>query len=193
MFTGIITFQGLVSGKTPETLSVSSPALRETLSLGDSISVNGACLTASSLLPDGFTADIMPETWNKTMLGTSREGDEVNLELAMAASGRFDGHLVQGHVDGVGTVASVEDADNSRLVRISLPADLSRFLAPKGSIAVNGVSLTVISAEPTAFTVGIIPLTWDNTTFHTLRPGDTVNLETDVIAKYVANFLAAKP
>jgi riboflavin synthase len=155
------------------------------LSEGDSVAINGVCLTATATRPGGFDADVMPETLRRTALGGLAEGDRVNLELPLRASDRLGGHIVQGHVDSTGAVESAVDDGFSRLVRISAPEELLRYVVEKGSIAVDGVSLTVAEVDDDGFTVALIPETLERTTLGSAAPGRTVNLEVDVVAKYV--------
>ena len=153
--------------------------------LGDSISVNGCCLTVVSNDDGAFTADVMKETLDKTSLGSLEPGAQVNLERAVTPATRLGGHIVQGHVDGTGTVVSRTPSEHWEVVEVSLPADLERYLVPKGSITVDGISLTVVEVRPDSFTVSLIPETLARTTLGARQPGETVNLEVDVIAKYV--------
>ncbi|MFT4188262.1 MAG: riboflavin synthase [Aeromicrobium sp.] len=159
---------------------------------GDSIAVDGCCLTAVDLTPDTFTADVMAESLARTSLGALEVGCKVNLERALAAGARLGGHLVQGHVDGTGELVSREPSEHWEILRFSLPADLSRYAVEKGSITVQGVSLTVVEVsdgpEPW-FSVSLIPTTLADTTLGALAPGDPVNLEVDVLAKYVERML----
>jgi len=160
------------------------------LSVGASIAVNGVCLTA--IQPDGDTVslDVIPETLSRTNLGNLETGSRVNLERPMPAHGRFDGHIVQGHVDGLGTVGSIRSAeDGSVVVELEVERDMLRYLVEKGSVTVDGVSLTVSSVSDTGFTVALIPHTLEVTTLGLRTEGDTVNLEIDVLAKYVERLL----
>jgi len=163
---------------------------------GESISVNGVCLTVVELLPDGFTADVMKETLDRTSLGRASAGVGVNLERAARMDSRIGGHLVQGHVDGTGSVIEIVPAAHWTLMRVSLPASLARFVAQKGSIAIDGVSLTVVDVidgpgqDEASFTVSLIPTTLAETNLGDRAVGDLVNLEVDVIAKYVARLQA---
>ncbi|WP_433497036.1 riboflavin synthase [Sphaerimonospora sp. CA-214678] len=158
--------------------------------LGDSIAVNGVCLTVTSVDGAVFTADVMKETLDRSSLGALRPGSRVNLERAVRADQRLGGHIVQGHVDGTGVILSREPGANWETVRISLPADLARYMVEKGSVAVDGVSLTVVEAAADRFSVGLIPTTLGLTTLGGKRPGDPVNIEVDVIAKYVEKLTA---
>jgi riboflavin synthase, alpha subunit len=159
---------------------------------GDSIAVNGVCLTVVELEGDEFTADVMAETLKRSSLGALTVGSPVNLERPMPADGRFGGHVVQGHVDGTGTIEARTPSENWEIVRVSLPADLARYVVEKGSITVDGVSLTVVDAADDHFTVSLIPTTLALTTLGRKQPGDPVNLEVDVIAKYVERLLGTR-
>ncbi|GHH62453.1 riboflavin synthase subunit alpha [Streptosporangium violaceochromogenes] len=158
---------------------------------GDSIAVNGVCLTVVDVEGEVFTADVMKETLDRSSLGALRPGSPVNLERAVRADGRLGGHIVQGHVDGTGTLLSREPGEHWEVVRFSLPAGLARYVVEKGSIAVDGVSLTVAGVDIGGFSVGLIPTTLRLTTLGAKRPGDPVNLEVDVIAKHVEKLLGA--
>jgi riboflavin synthase len=159
---------------------------------GDSIAVNGVCLTVLDVVGEGFTADVMKETLDRSSLGALRPGDPVNLERAATLGTRLGGHLVQGHVDGLGTLLSREASKQWEVLTIGLPERLSRYLVEKGSITVDGVSLTVVSVAAEQFTVSLIPTTLRFTTLGAKRPGDPVNLEVDVLAKYVERLLEAR-
>ena len=196
MFTGIVEERGEVvsvlrQGDSARMVIRAGIAL-EDARLGDSISVNGVCLTVAELEGDCFTADVMAETLTRTSLGLASSGSPVNLERAMPAHGRLGGHLVQGHVDGTGQILDIEPAEHWTVVRVSLPSQLSRYVAEKGSITVDGVSLTVVSVDDESFTVSLIPTTLRETTLGARRVGDPVNLEIDVIAKYVERLLQAR-
>jgi riboflavin synthase len=162
------------------------------LAAGSSIALNGCCLTAVEVDADGFACELTQETLRRTAFEQRlAPGARVNLERPLRADGRFDGHIVQGHVDGVGRVAELRRLGASAELRVAPPPELSRYLVVKGSLAVDGVSLTVAGLEPGAFTVALIPYTLENTTLGTLRTGDPVNLEADVVAKYVERLLAS--
>ncbi|MDO8561357.1 MAG: riboflavin synthase [bacterium] len=193
MFTGIITHTGIVADKTRNTLAVraSSDILRS-LKKGGSIAVDGACLTVTAKTGDSFSADVMPETFKRTNFGSLENGNLVNLELPATPQTFLSGHIVQGHVDAVGTVKEVKKDGNQFTLSISVPKQVSRYIVSKGSVTVNGVSLTVMNARPGVFSVGIIPHTWKSTMFHTLRPKMEVNVEVDVLAKYVEKSLGKK-
>ncbi len=196
MFTGIVEELGTIDeiedlGDSVR-LTVGAHTVLEDLSLGDSISVNGCCLTVVSATGTQWTADVMQETLDKTSLRGSRIGDTVNLERAVTANKRLGGHIVQGHVDGVGKTVSRTPSPHWEIVEISVPEELSRYLVDKGSITVDGVSLTVVSVGTDSFTVSLIPETLARTTLGARRPGDLVNLEVDLIAKYVERLLGAR-
>src|SRR3954447_14131915 len=196
MFTGIVEELGTVAAVEDQGDAIRLPARAapglEDAALGDSISVNGCCLTVAERTDDTWTADVMAETLVKTGLGALSAGDLVNLERAVTVGTRLGGHLVQGHVDVVGHVVRRDPGDHWDLVTISLPSELAPYLVDKGSIPVAGVSLTVVEAGDDAFTVSLIPETLRRTTLGFRMPGDPVNLEVDVIGKYVARQLAAQ-
>ncbi len=196
MFTGIVEELGEVVGVTPTAqdsalVAVRGPLVTSDARHGDSIAVNGVCLTVVDVDGGVFTADVMGETLRRSALGVLRAGDRVNLERAAALGSRLGGHLVQGHVDGVGEVLAREPAQRWETVRFRLPATLSRYVVEKGSITVDGVSLTVAEVGPDWFAVGLIPTTLSLTTLGARAVGDPVNLETDVLAKYVERLLGA--
>ncbi|MFS3129189.1 riboflavin synthase [Nocardioides sp. Bht2] len=194
MFTGIVEELGTVAGIEPQgdamRLSIRTENLLEDVHLGDSIAVNGCCLTVAEFSGDVWTADVMQETLDKTSLAGIAAGDRVNLERAMRADKRLGGHIVQGHVDGVGTVLKRTPSEHWEVVEFALPANLARYLVDKGSITIDGTSLTVVEAGPESFTVSLIPETLARTTLGFREPGDRVNLEVDVIAKYVEKLVA---
>jgi riboflavin synthase len=193
MFTGIVEELGTVEAIEPQgdalRLSIRTETVLSDVRLGDSIAVNGCCLTVASVDDGVWTADVMQETLDKTSLVGAGPGDRVNLERAVTAGARLGGHIVQGHVDGVGTVTRRTPSEHWELVEISLPPELSRYLVDKGSITVDGVSLTVVDTGARSFTVSLIPETLTRTTLGFRAPGDRVNLEVDVIAKYVERLL----
>ena len=192
MFTGIVEEVGRLKTTRPNQLSIAAQKVVEETKLGDSIAVNGACLTVTALDGGTFSVDIMPETLRRTNLGRLRPGDQVNLERAMSLGSRMGGHLVQGHVDGTGRVLSLTPENQARIVRYSAPPQLMRYIVPKGFIAVDGVSLTVIDCDATSFTVSLVAYTQQNTTLARNRPGDLVNLEIDIVAKYLEGLGEAK-
>jgi len=170
-------------------LRVRAPGIAAEVKLGESVAVSGACLTVVSSERDAFEAEMMEETIRSTRLGSLKPGDKVNLERALRLGDRLDGHLVSGHVDGTAAVKRVEDAGDTRKCWISLLPSLSGFIASKGSVAIDGVSLTVIDAAGGEFSVGLIPTTLRETTVGGLRPGDRVNIEVDLIARYIARLM----
>jgi riboflavin synthase, alpha subunit len=185
MFTGIVEEVGVVRGTSSGCLVIGAKKVLEDTRPGDSIAINGACLTVTSINSDDFSVDIMPETFRHTNLGRLHYGDLVNLERAMLAGGRFGGHLVQGHVDGTGKVMALMPEEEAVIARISAPAELMPYMVNKGFIAVDGVSLTVTDYDDFSFSVSLVAYTCQNTTLGSRRPGDIVNLEVDVFAKYV--------
>lgn len=197
MFTGIVESLGTVAQITEvaggRRLVVDAGDLAIGLEVGESVAVNGVCLTAVEVSPLGVTTDVVAETLRRSNLGSVRVGDRVNLERPMRADGRFDGHIVQGHVDATGEVATVVREGEGRLVRISTPPDGLRYVVEKGSITVDGVSLTVTSVDVDGFEVALIPHTLSVTTLGLREPGDRVNLEFDVLAKYVERLLERQP
>jgi len=194
MFTGIVEELGTIEAIEDQgdavRLSVRGPLVTGDANLGDSIAVNGCCLTVVTSGEGVFTADVMRETLAKTALGTFTSGTRVNLERAVTPATRLGGHIVQGHVDGTGTVLERTPSDHWEIVKIGLPADLERYLVAKGSITVDGISLTVVDVMDDAFTVSLIPETLARTTLGFKQPGDIVNLEVDVIAKYVEKMVS---
>jgi riboflavin synthase len=195
MFTGIVEAMAVVRSAERRgdllVLGLRCDAGALGLVAGGSIAVNGCCLTAVDVSADGFTCELTPETLRRTSFGGRLRPDvRVNLERPMRADGRFDGHIVQGHVDGVGRVAEVVPLGESVEMSIEVPEDLERYLARKGSVAVEGVSLTVADLRPRSFTVALIPYTLERTTLGTTRTGDAVNIETDIVAKHVERLLA---
>ena len=184
MFTGLVADKGTIRAIRDGRLEVET-ALGAHLADGDSVAVNGVCLTAVEPHVDGFAADVMPETLRRSSLGPLGPGAEVNLELPLRAGDRMGGHVVQGHVDGTGEVESVRGEGNARVVRIAAAPELLRYVVEKGSIAVDGVSLTVAEVDDEGFTVALIPETLERTTLGSAGPGRTVNIEVDVLAKYV--------
>lgn len=197
MFTGIVTELGRVVGLDGDDvvrIEVEAPNTCDGLVVGDSIAVNGVCLTAVDIEADRFAVEAVPETMARSSLGSLATGGVVNLERPMLAHGRFDGHIVQGHVDGVGTIASMIEEGGSIRVRVTVPALLARYVVEKGSIAVDGTSLTVtavsdVGEDPSWFDVVLIPHTLEVTVFGSKGVGDPVNLEVDVIAKYVERMM----
>jgi riboflavin synthase len=194
MFTGIVAHKGSVVDVVDDAgirrLTVEAGALAD-LAVGDSIAVNGVCLTAVTVHDSRIGVEIVAETLSRSSLGGIHPGDPVNLERPMPAQGRFDGHIVQGHVDGVGTISRVISEGDNRRLTIEVPENLARFIVEKGSITVDGVSLTVAGVGSTSFDVALIPHTLQTTTLGLRLEGDQVNLEVDIIAKYVERLLGA--
>jgi riboflavin synthase len=185
VFTGIIEEIGKISQAQPNKLIIKARKVLEGSAIGDSIAVNGVCLTVTELGKDFFTVEVVPETLRRSSLGGLRTGDIVNLERAMALGGRMGGHLVEGHIDDIGKIISLQPEGPAVLMRISAPAKVLRYIVEKGFIAIDGTSLTVVGKDDKSFTVELITHTRGNTVFSQRRVGDTVNLEVDIIAKYV--------
>lgn len=185
MFTGIVEEVGHVASVPAGRLVIAASQVAKGMQLGGSIAVNGVCLTITDFNNQSFSADIMPETLNRTNLGWLRTGDRVNLERPLALGGELGGHLVQGHVDDTGRIASVTSEGESVLIRFEASSEVMRFIVPKGFIAVDGVSLTVSSRDTNSFWVSIVDYTRQHTTLGNKKVGDMVNLEVDIIAKYV--------
>lgn len=193
MFTGIIEELGRIGsikhGDAGARITVEARIVTSDARTGDSIAVNGVCLTVMDPHPDIFAADVSPETLERTTIGRLAAGSRVNLERAVTPATRLGGHIVQGHVDGRGTFVGATDEGDFRTVRIGFSPEFRRYLVYKGSVAVEGISLTVAAVEDTYFDIAVIPKTWEMTDLSTLKPGDAVNLEADVIAKYVENIV----
>lgn len=193
MFTGIVEEVGEVVHRSDAGLIIrASFAADGGLAVSDSVSVNGACLTVTALEGGAFSVDTVPETLRRTNLGALSPGAPVNLERSMPADGRFGGHVVQGHVDAAGAVESIDPEGESRVFRFSAPPSVMRYVVEKGFIAVDGASLTVVSCNYRAFSAAIVPYTWENTVLGSRQVGDAVNLEADIMAKYVER-LASGP
>lgn len=184
MFTGIIREIGVVTAA-GRAVAIAAPATAAGLSVGGSVAVNGVCLTATSVSDDGFSAQVVDETLRRSNLGALQAGSRVNLELPLQAGGPLDGHLVLGHVDGVGEVLHTADAQLGREMTVRFPPEVAPYIAEKGSIAVDGASLTITTAGERSFGVALIPHTLAQTIAREYRPGTSVNLEVDVIARYV--------
>ena len=193
MFTGIVeeigVVRGVVSGSEWGSISIGARRVLEGTRRGDSIAVNGVCLTVTALSRDGFTADVMAETLRRSNLGALKAGEAVNLERAMAADGRFGGHIVSGHVDNFGEIVDTSQEGSAFWLTLSAPPDLLELVVEKGSITLDGVSLTVAARTENTFSVSLIPTTQMDTTLLRKRPGDKINLEADVIGKYVRALL----
>jgi riboflavin synthase len=189
MFTGLVREVGTVASMEDGRLVVDAPVTAQGVQLGDSIAIDGVCLTVVACDDSSLSFDAVPETLARTALGTLDQGSRVNLEPALRAGDALGGHYVQGHVDGVGAVRSVEPEGEGKRVRFDAPAELLRYIVEKGSIAVQGTSLTVAAVDETGFEVALIPHTLQETTLGELEPEQPVNLETDVLAKYVEKLL----
>jgi len=196
MFTGIIEELGSVASieisDDGARIRVAASLVNSDTKDGDSIAVNGVCLTALDVASDGFSADVSQETLDRSTLGNLKEGSKVNLERAVTPATRLGGHIVQGHVDGRGTFISAVQSGDFYTVRIGFPEELSRYFVYKGSVAVEGISLTIAALADSHFDIAVIPKTWQLTNFSTLQRGDFVNLEADIIAKYVERMLALR-
>jgi riboflavin synthase len=189
MFTGLIEEIGVVARKSGAELEILAEHVTGGLALGDSVAVDGACLTVAAFTPKSFTVQVSPESWARTTLGALKPGHAVNLERAMRADGRFGGHFVLGHVDGVGRVEGVRDQGEFSLWRFRAPDAVVPYLVPKGSITIDGVSLTIVDPDRDRFSVAVIPTTMKHTTLAHKRAGDAVNMEADVLGKHVRHFL----
>ena len=193
MFTGIVEEIGEIKnikhGSKSAVLTIKGSVVTKDSKVGDSIAVNGVCLTATSIMGDIFTADVMAETMRRSSLGDLKQGSKVNLERAMLCNGRFGGHIVSGHIDGTGTIRNLEKEDNAVWVTIAASPHILKYIVEKGSIAIDGISLTVAYVDSEVFKVSIIPHTAIETTLLTKNKGDMVNLENDIVGKYVEKFL----
>jgi riboflavin synthase len=196
MFTGIIEELGSIASVQRHdagvSLVVAAGLVTSDIALGDSIAVNGVCLTAVDISANSFSADVSPETLDRTTLGSLDTGSPVNLERPVTLATRLGGHMVQGHVDGRGKFMSATKEGDFWTVRIAFPAELAKYLVYKGSITVEGISLTIAALADDHFDIAVIPKTWEVTNLSSLKPGDSVNLEVDVIAKYVERLMAAR-
>ena len=197
MFTGIVeelgTIKSLNMQGTSGQIAIKAKKVLENTKIGDSIAVNGICLTVTSLLSDGFTADVMAETVRRSSLKGASAGDKVNLERAMAADGRFGGHIVSGHIDGTGVISEFRKEENAVWVTIDTPSEILNLIVEKGSICIDGISLTVAALTDSTFSVSVIPHTGEETTLLKKKSGDMVNLENDVVGKYVQRLLGLEP
>lgn len=192
MFTGIVEEIGTVAAAPPAKLAVKATQVVRGMMLGQSIAVNGVCLTVTAFDNGSFAVDVMPETLSRTNLGRLSAGDIVNLERPLALGGQLGGHLVQGHVDATGRIAALEPVGGAVLIRIEAPPEIMRYIVEKGFIAVDGISLTVTGREATSFQVSVVAFTRQHTNLGARRPGDLVNLEVDIIAKYVEQFIKVR-
>ena len=192
MFTGIVEEVGTVQATDQGRLTIAGRTVMPTLEIGGSISVNGACLTVTTLDSNEFSVDVVPETLRRTNLGRLIPDSPVNLERPLRADGRMDGHIVQGHVDGTGTIGDISEDGEALMVRIDAPGQLARYVVEKGFIAVDGVSLTVVHCDQAGFSVTVIPHTRNHTIFGSRSVGDAVNIEVDILAKYVERLTAGR-
>lgn len=196
MFTGIVAEVGRVTRcertDRGRRMMIEAPGITEDLEVGDSVAVNGICLTAVAVEPPGFQMEAVAETLSRTNLGEAEEGSSVNLERPVRLGGRLDGHVVQGHVDGVGVVLRIQPEGDSRRVTLSVPEELERYLVYKGSVAVDGVALTVTGVADGSFEVALIPHTLASTTLGSWKAGHKANIEVDILAKYVEKLLVTK-
>lgn len=193
MFTGIITHLGIISKKSDTEIVIKTDSdILKKLSKGTSIAVNGICLTVISKNKDSFNINFIPETSDKTNIQYLKPGTEVNLEIPATAETLLSGHIVQGHIDSMGKITAIKKKGNSLIFTFSFPKSLNKYLVEKGSISVNGISLTVFSVIDGQFSVGIIPHTWEHTMLHAAKVGDYVNLEVDTLAKYMEKLIQSK-
>lgn len=189
MFTGIIEEVGAVARKSGADLCIMAQTVLEGVQKGDSIAIDGACMTVVDFSDDSFVVQVSPESYKRTTLGRLRPGDAVNLERAMAADGRFGGHFVLGHVDAVGRVESVEDQGEFKFWTFNAPPEVAHYLVPKGSVTIDGISLTVVNPTGASFGVAVIPKTLNETTLQSKKAGDPVNMEADVIGKHILHYM----
>jgi len=193
MFTGLIeevgTLQRSKANADGREFQIAADKVLQNVQLGDSIAVDGVCLSVTAFSKSGFSVQAVHETVKKTTLKTLSAGSKINLERAMPAKGRFGGHIVQGHVDGTGTISAIDHYQQSAEIKITLPENLLRYIVPKGSVAINGISLTVAEKYPDSILIAVIPITLQDTNLGTKKVGDTVNIETDIFAKYIENFI----
>ena len=189
MFAGIVEEVGRVVEAKPDRLVIQAAAVREGIRVGDSVNINGACLTAVDVEDNRFTVDVTPETLRRTNLGLLKPGDAVDLERALSVADRIGGHIVQGHVEATGKVISVKPDGDSLVMRFQAPPQVMRYVVSKGFIAVDGISLTVVDCDSSSFSVSVIPYTRDHTVLGDRQAGDQVNLETDIVARYVEQFV----
>ena len=192
MFTGIVEEIGTINNLVNSVLTIQAEKVLTDIKLGDSIAVNGTCLTVVNFTESKFSVDLAPETLRRTTFGDLNSGDTVNLERALSANDRFGGHMVQGHVDATGRVISIRDEGDSSIFRISNPKRLKPYLVEKGFIAIDGISLTIVKVLTSSFTLSVIPYTRINTNLRDQQIGGKVNLEVDILAKYVENLMAQR-
>jgi len=190
MFTGIVEEVGTVKAAEPGRLVIGAALVMDDMMVSHSIAVNGVCLTVTWRDDSSFSVDVVPETLRRSNLGLLRDGDPVNLERPLAANGRYGGHYVQGHIDATATVDSIEDDGEALLIKFKAPDSVMPFIVEKGFITIDGTSMTIVDCDADSFVITVIPFTSEHTIFGTRKVGDKVNLETDIIAKYVQNLLA---
>ncbi|MCX6282828.1 MAG: riboflavin synthase [Bacteroidetes bacterium] len=192
MFTGIIEEVGIVrsitKGAKSVSMLISADVVASDLRLGDSVNTNGTCLTVTGVSLNSFTVDVMPETMRKTNLGSLKAGSNVNLERALLLSSRLGGHLVSGHIDGTGLISKIKKEDNAVWITLQASPDILRYLIPRGSVSLDGISLTVVHADEVSFEVSLIPHSMAVTTLRDKKPGDTLNIECDMVAKYIEKY-----
>jgi riboflavin synthase len=192
MFTGIIEEIGIVKsvskGAKSFSMLITADVVASGLRTGDSVNTNGACLTVTSLGKDSFTVDVMPETMRKTNLGSLKQGSPVNLERALQLTSRLGGHMVSGHIDGTGLIRKLKKEDNAVWITVKAGAEILRYIIPKGSVSIDGISLTVVHVDEDSFDVSLIPHTMAVTTLQDKKAGDTLNIECDMVAKYIEKF-----
>ena len=193
MFTGIGEEVGKVESVRDGKMSISAALVLQELAVSDSICINGVCLTVTEKDSNGFSVDVVPETLRRSNLGDLQSGDGANLERSLTPSGRMGGHIVQGHVDGTATVAGIEPDGDALMLRFTAAPDLMRYVVEKGFIAVDGTSLTIVDCDDKSFSITLIPYTRENTVFGSRRIGERVNIEVDILAKYVERLMAARP
>lgn len=197
MFTGIVEELGrlksITHGRVSARLTIECSKILDDINLGDSIAVNGICLTVTEVESKCFAADVMPETLRSTNLGSLKPSESVNLERALSLSGRLGGHIVTGHIDGTGIVTGKEKEDNSIWLTVQVPDSILRYIVKKGSVAVNGVSLTVAALDDSSFKVSLIPLTGSSTVLGGIKIGDIVNIECDILGKYIERLTNMQP
>ncbi len=189
MFTGIIEEIGVVSARNGAALTILAKGVLDGIAIGDSVAIDGACMTVVAFTAMSFRVQVSPESFAKTTLGDLKPGDAVNLERAMAAGDRFGGHFVQGHVDGVGRVERVQPMGEFQVWSFQAPADVAKYLVPKGSVTIDGISLTVVDPRGESFDVAVIPETLNRTKLHTKKAGDRVNMEADILGKHIYHYV----
>ncbi len=192
MFTGIVETTAKILNISPTGLTVERPAIFDDIRIGTSICVSGVCLSVVAFDTTSMSFDVVKETWNKTNFNALMRGDYVNLERSLKANGRFEGHVVQGHVEGTATIASVENDGQGTTLTLALPEDLATFVVPKGSICIDGVSLTIATAQGDSCMIALIPHTREHTTLGDLQVGDSVNIETDILGRYIIASLSKR-